>query len=284
MQKHLKFLAISVMAATVCTSAMAQDTEEPSASTVVATVGGVDITLGHIIAARSTLPEQYQSIPAETLYQGILDQLIQQTALSQSFTGELPARVSLSLENEERSLRAGEAIEAKLMDAVTEEDIQAAYDAEYGNVDPQEEFNASHILVETEEEALAIKTEIDEGADFAASARENSTGPSGPNGGELGWFGTGMMVPEFEAAVISLAEGEVSSPVQTQFGWHVIKLNETRKAAIPSLDEVSEEISANLRRAEIERIIAESTQDIDVVLPEGLEIDPALSGQLDLLE
>lgn len=285
MQKHLNFVAGSLLAALVATSAIAQDdTDAPTAATVVATVNGQDITLGHIIAARATLPDEYQSIPAETLYQGILDQLIQQTALSQSFTSDLPPRVTLLLENEERSLRAGEAIEEQLAGTVTDEDIQSAYDAQYGSIDPQEEFNASHILVETEEIAQAIKEKIDGGADFGATAREESTGPSGPNGGNLGWFGTGMMVPEFEAAVIALSPGEVSDPVQTQFGWHVIILNETRKAAIPALDDVRDQITADLRSAEIARIIEESTASAEILVPEGLELDPALSAQTELLE
>lgn len=284
MQKHLRILACMLVAASLQTPLLAQDAAEPSAETVVATVNGVEIKLGHMIAARASLPQQYQQLPDAALFDGILEQLIQQSALSQSFTGELPARVKMSLENEERSLRAGEAIELALADAVTEEDIQTAYDAQYGNADPQEEYNASHILVATEEEAIAVKEKIDGGADFAATAREESTGPSGPNGGELGWFGTGMMVPEFEAATISLSEGEVSEPIQTQFGWHVIKLNGTRQAEIPTLENVREEITGELRRVAVQEMIENSTDGVDIVLPEGQDLDPALLRQLDLLD
>lgn len=284
MQKHLRILACTLVAAWLQTPLLAQDAAEPSAETVVATVNGVEIKLGHMIAARASLPQQYQQLPDAALFDGILEQLIQQSALSQSFTGELPARVKMSLENEERSLRAGEAIELALADAVTEEDIQTAYDAQYGNADPQEEYNASHILVATEEEAIAVKEKIDGGADFAATAREESTGPSGPNGGELGWFGTGMMVPEFEAATISLSEGEVSEPIQTQFGWHVIKLNGTRQAEIPTLENVREEITGELRRVAVQEMIENSTDGVDIVLPEGQDLDPALLRQLDLLD
>jgi peptidyl-prolyl cis-trans isomerase C len=191
--------------------------------------------------------------------------------------------VIVQLENEERSLRAGEAIEQALDGAVSEEDIQAAYDAEYGAMDPQEEYNASHILVETEEEAIAVKETIEGGADFAEIAREKSTGPSGPNGGELGWFGTGMMVAPFEAATIALEVGEISDPVQTQFGWHIIKLNETRMAEIPQIDAVRDELTATLRREAIDQIITSSTKGAEIVLPEGQVIDAALLRQLDLL-
>ena len=264
MQKHLRILAGTLVAASLQTPLLAQDATEPSAETVVATVNGVEIKLGHMIAARASLPQQYQQLPDAALFDGILEQLIQQSALSQSFTGELPARVKMSLENEERSLRAGEAIELALADAVTEEDIQTAYDAQYGNADPQEEYNASHILVATEEEAIAVKEKI--------------------NGGELGWFGTGMMVPEFEAATISMSEGEVSEPIQTQFGWHVIKLNGTRQAEIPTLENVREEITGELRRVAVQEMIENSTDGVDIVLPEGQDLDPALLRQLDLLD
>ena len=284
MQKHLKILSGIVLAAGLSTSAFAQEASTADASTVVASVNGTDITLGHMIIALASLPEQYQQLPDQTLYDGILEQLVQQTVLAQSYTEEMPARVKLALENEERSLRAGEAIEKLLVGAVSEEDVVAAYEAEIAGFEPKEEFRASHILVETEEEAATVKTDIDNGADFAEVAREKSTGPTGANGGDLGWFGTGQMVPAFEAAVISLEEGEVSSPVQTQFGWHVIKLNETRSTQPPSIDERREELTAGLQRAEIQKILDGATEEADVAVPEGQEIDASLLRNLELLD
>ncbi len=284
MQKHLKFLSGIVLAAGLSTSAFAQEASTADASTIVASVNGTDITLGHMIIALASLPEQYQQLPDQTLYDGILEQLVQQTVLAQSYTEEMPARVKLALENEERSLRAGEAIEKLLVGAVSEEDVVAAYEAEIAGFEPKEEFRASHILVETEEEAATVKTDIDNGADFAEVAREKSTGPTGANGGDLGWFGTGQMVPAFEAAVISLEEGEVSSPVQTQFGWHVIKLNETRSTQPPSIDERREELTAGLQRAEIQKILDGATEEADVEVPEGQEIDASLLRNLELLD
>lgn len=283
MQKHLTFLAAALFATQMGGPLVAQDTAEVSPDTIVATVNGQDITLGHMIAARATLPEQFDSAAPQDLYNGILQQLIQQTALAQRIEN-LPPLVALTLENEERSLKAGEAVEAALALAVTDEDLQAAYDAQFANADPQEEYNASHILVETEEEALAVKEEIDGGAEFAAVAREKSTGPSGPNGGELGWFGTGMMVPDFEAAVIALEVGEVSAPVQTQFGWHVITLNDARKQAVPTLDEVREELLAALRNEAARGIITSAPDGQDVVIPEIEGLDPAILTQRALLD
>ena len=283
MQKHLTLLAATLFSFQIAGPIAAQETAPITPETVVATVNGQEITLGHMIAARATLPEQFDSAAPQDLYNGILQQLIQQTALAQRIEA-LPPIAALTLENEERSLKAGEAVEAALVEAVSEEDLQAAYDAQFAGVEPQEEYNASHILVATEEEAVAVQADIAGGADFAAVAREKSTGPSGPNGGELGWFGTGMMVPSFEAAVIALEVGEVSDPVETQFGWHVITLNDARKQSVPTLDEVREGLLTELRNEAARDIITSSPEGQDVDIPEIEGIDPAILTQRELLE
>lgn len=274
MQKPLTFLSSLALAAAVALPVAAQD--EPGVDTVVATVNDTEITLGHMMVARATLPQQYQQLPDEVLFKGILDQLVQQTALADSFTGELPPRVTLSIENETRSLTAGEAVEGIMAEAVSEEELQAAYDAQYKDAEPGQEFNASHILVETEEEAKAIKEELDGGADFAEVAREKSTGPSGPGGGSLGWFGPGMMVPEFEEAVAGMEAGAVSDPVETQFGWHVIKLNETRTTDAPELADVREELETQVRQTKVQEAIEGLTEEADVDRSGAEGIDPSI--------
>ncbi len=282
MQKPLTLLASAAITVAMAFAVSAQD--EPSLDTVVATVNGTDITLGHMIVARARLPEQYQQLPDEVLFEGILDQLVQQSALVSTFDGALPPRVSLSLDNETRSLIAGEVIERTMAEPLADEDVQAAYDEQYTSQEQGSEYNASHILVETEEEALAIKADLDNGADFAEMAREKSTGPSGPGGGSLGWFGTGMMVPAFEAAVVAMEPGAVSEPVQTQFGWHVIKLNETRKLEAPTLDEVREEIELQIRQTRVQSRIEEMTSSAEVDRSGSEGMDPALLKKLDWLE
>ncbi len=282
MQKPLTYLASLALAVTLALPVAAEDT--PNVDTVVATVNGKDITLGHMIIARATLPQQYQDLPDEVLYKGILDQLVQQTALADTHEGDLPKRVTLSLENETRSLTAGEVIESVMAAPVEEDAIKAAYDAQYKEQEAGEEYNASHILVETKEEAEAIKEALDEGADFAELAREKSTGPSGPGGGSLGWFGAGMMVPTFEAAVVEMEPGAVSAPVETQFGWHVIKLNETRKTKAPQLEDVREELELQVRQTLVQTRIEEITEKADVDLMSEQVIDPALIKNIDWLE
>jgi len=120
----------------------------------------------------------------------------------------------------------------------TDEEMQALYD-EQSKVAPTQEFKARHILVETQGAATALIVELDGGADFEQLARENSVGPSAPSGGDLGWFGAEGMVPEFSQAVILLSDGAYTkTPVQTQFGWHVILREESRESAPPPYDSV----------------------------------------------
>ena len=271
MPKPSKVLTATALALALAWPAAAQTT--PSAETVVATVDGRDITLGHVIVAYQSLPPQYKQIPPDRLgelYQAIVGQLIQQSVLQEAQGDETPPIVALQLENEERSLLAAAQIESILASAVTDEAVQALYDETYGEGYSSEEFNASHILVASEEEAKAIKEELDNGADFAALAKDKSTGPSGPNGGSLGWFGPGQMVPAFEEAVVALEPGQVSDPVQTQFGWHVIKVEERRETAPPAFEEVADQVRQLVMRERYAELIrtARSETEIDVLDPD----------------
>lgn len=253
-----------------------------SADTIVATVNGTDITLGHMIVLKQRLPEQYQQLPPDVLFEGILDQLIQQTLLGGS-AGSLSRSAEIVLENEARSLRAAEEIQRITNDAVTDESLQQAYDEVFAELQPETEYNASHILVPTEEEAQALVSELEGGADFATLAQEKSTGPSGPNGGQLGWFGKGAMVPSFEETVMTMEPGTISAPVQTQFGWHVIRLNETRLASAPALEEVRGELLDTLRRAAIEERVTELTGSAEITRMNAGEIDPGTLNDLSLI-
>jgi peptidyl-prolyl cis-trans isomerase C len=245
---------------------------DPTADTVVAVVNGQEITLGHMISTRESLPAQYQELEDAVLFDGILEQLIQQTALAEEGEGNLTKRDLLALENQRRTYLAGAVLDKSADSAVTEEALNAAYDAKFAAAEPSKEFSAAHILVETEEEAKALKAELDGGADFAALAKDKSTGPSGPNGGDLGWFGLGMMVKPFEDAVLALEPGQVSDPIQTQFGWHVIKLNETRMAEIPSLDDSRAELEGDLRSKAVEARVVSLTDNATIEkMVEGID-------------
>lgn len=265
-------------------SALPVQAEELNADTVVATVGETEITLGHMLMVRSGLPDQYQQLPVDVLWDGILDQLVQQEAMAQDDIATETKRVRMAMENERRSLLAAEAITAVAEQAVTEDAIEAAYQAQYATGDQSQEFNASHILVETEEEAMAILTEVKSGADFAETAKEKSTGPSGPNGGALGWFSAGMMVEPFQNAVDSLTAGEITGPVKTQFGFHVIKLNEVRTAEAPTLESVREQIVGALQEEAVKAYIDGRVDAVEVTRTDKAAIDTGILNQLDLLE
>ena len=164
-----------------------------------------------------------------------------------------------------------------------DEAIAAAYDEAYGNLPAEPEFNASHILVETVEEAEALIVALNDGADFAELAKEKSTGPSGPNGGELGWFGLGMMVAPFEEAVLGLEVGQISGTVQTQFGWHVLILNDKRDVPPPALETVIGEITQTLQQVALDGKVNELRVGASVeTMVEG--IDPATIKNLELLD
>ena len=138
---------------------------------------------------------------------------------------------------------ANSALQGVVANVATPQALQLAYDTRVASMAKKTEYRAAHILVASIEEAEALKAELDAGADFAELASRSSidTG-SGTEGGELGWFGIGTMVAPFEAAVISMNVGAVSGPVQTDFGWHLIKLQETRIQTAPSLEEMTPRI------------------------------------------
>ena len=278
MIKHATFFGATALIASLSTAVIAQD-----ADTVIATVGETDITLGQMIITRAQLPQQYAQLPDEVLFQGVLDQLIQQQLLADAM-GKAPARVEYALQNERRTLLAGELINKISSEAVTDEAIQAAYDARFADATPATEYNASHLLVETEEEAIAAKARVEAGEEFADVARDVSTGPTGPNGGNLGWFSEGQMVPAFEAAVVSMEVDGLSDPVQTQFGWHVITLNESRDSSLPSLDSVRQELAGEIQEAAVQELLAELEDANPVERPDADAFDPALISNLDLIE
>ncbi|NUB45414.1 peptidylprolyl isomerase [Fertoebacter nigrum] len=257
--------------------------QDATADTVVASVNGTDITLGHMIVLRASLPEQYQQLPDDALFNGILEQLIQQTALEQSVADAITKRDTLALENDRRGYLSGVALQDVVSAAITDEALQAAYDARFKDAAPQTEYNASHILVAEEARAIELKAEIDGGADFAELAIANSTDGAAAGGGSLGWFGLGMMVKPFEDAVVAMQPGEVVGPLQTQFGWHLVKLNETRIAEAPPLDALREELAAEIEQATVEAHVKGLTDAATITRP-GIGIDPALLRDQTLLD
>lgn len=258
------------------TDAKPEETRKVAADTVVATVNGTNITLGEMIALRSQLPAQYQKLPDPILFKGILDQMVQQTLLEQSMKGKLTKRDELALNNSKRAFIASLALRQAEEAAVTPEALKAAYDAKYKDFKPATEYHAAHILVKTKKEAEDIKGKLDRGVDFAKLAKEYSTDGSAQNGGDLGWFQVDQMVKPFAEAVEKAKVGTVVGPIQTQFGWHLIKVEGTRPTTKPTLAEETPELTEELQKTavtdELAKLKAEGkvTEDVKGIDPSVL--------------
>lgn len=256
--------------------------DELTKDTVIVTVNGAEIKLGHVLSLASRLPAQYSSIEDKDLYAGIVDQLVQQQLLS-AIVKEETADLRMASENERRALFATEAIQGIYDAALTEQAIKERYTTLYENADPIPEYGASHILVKTEDEAKEIVKQLDGGADFAELAKEKSTGPSGVQGGELGWSRIGSLVPEFEEVMVKLEEGQVSAPVKTQFGWHVIKLTGKRDQPVPEMEIVRAEIEDRLRAVALEKRISQLETEGKIERYKD-EVDPSIVRKFELLK
>jgi peptidyl-prolyl cis-trans isomerase C len=256
--------------------AMPQMAPAQDAGTVVARVGDTEVTLGHMVALMARLPDQFRQLPDDVLFNGILEQIVDQTALLERATDPLPLRVRLDIDNGRREAIVNDVVMRALDEAITEPALRALYEERYLGAEPEREYNASHILVETEEEALALIAELDEGAEFGTLAREHSRDPgSAGQGGNLGWFGLGRMVPAFEQAVVALQPGQTSAPVQTQFGWHIVRLIDSRQADAPPFEAVRDQLTAELQQATVTALVAEARDGARVeLMADG--IDPAL--------
>jgi peptidyl-prolyl cis-trans isomerase C len=258
---------------------------EPAAvdpSTVVATIGEETITEGDLAFAAEDMAQDLAQMPPEErrafLVRILIDMKVMSAAARQAGMDQTEIFAQRREYLEERALRRAYFAEA-IAGAVTEDAIRAEYDTYVEGFEPADEVRASHILVETEEEANTLKAEIDGGADFASLAREHSIDPGAANGGDLGFFGRGMMVKPFEEAAFALDQGAVSDPVQSQFGWHIIKLEEKRQSAPPAFEQVAPQIQNQL----LMRIFTEKVDE----LMAGVEVniqDSELKAKFDAQE
>ena len=275
--KKIKIVTILI----ILISTLPAKTETYNAKTTLAEVNEKKITLGHVIAAVARLPKEYVDLEPSYLLEGILDQIVKQEVMAQSLDIS-ENQIKISLENEIRSLKAKYAVEKKMRGFPDPQIIQNAYNETISSAENIEEFNASHILVESEEKALEILQLLDAGVEFSKLAQEESSGPSGPNGGKLGWFGLGQMVPKFETAVMVLEIGKVSQPVKTEFGWHVIKLNDRRLKPIPTLEELRPELVQKLTQEQINKIVENASSEATIQMFNS-NIDASSILDIDLL-
>ena len=189
----------------------------------------------------------------------LLNELVNTFILSNSAEGQALAQqpdLAAAIDVSRARLITQALIENTLENSpVTDDEIKAIYDEQYAGKTKQE-FKARHILVKTEDEAKALIKQLDGGADFAQLAKEHSTGPSSSSGGDLGWFEKDMMVKPFADAVASMSNGtHSSSPVNTQFGWHIILREDAKDLGAVELAQVKDDIISSLRTQKLRALI-----------------------------
>lgn len=261
--------------------AMAPAEIDPNA--VVATVGGQEITEADLSFAAEDMAQDLAQMPPEEQRAFLVRILIDMKVMSQAARDAGMDKTELFAQRqaylEERALRRAYFAD-EIASAVTPEAVQTQYDAFVAQFTPEDEIHASHILVETEEKANELKAELDGGADFATLAKDNSIDPGAANGGDLGFFSRGMMVQPFEEAAYGLANpGDISAPVQSQFGWHIIRLEEKRPSAPPTIDQVGSQIQQQLLQQAFVTKVDELMGDVQIDIA-----DPELKAKFDAQE
>ena len=258
----------SLMIATMLTIMLSwqANAQEPNLNTIVATVNDTTLTVGHVLDIKRRLPDQYQNVGSDILFTNIVDQLVQQQILASSFKKD-PEWVSITMENERRNILSTIIIDDISEKAVSDEILKTTYLQKYDKNKAGKEYKASHILVDTMEKAEGLVRLLESGASFGELAKEYSIGPSGPGGGDLGWFKKGQMVKPFETAVLDMEIGTYSRPVQTQFGFHLIQLDGRRKILPPKFEDVRGNLEIELQNLAIDTYLRELMINADVIMP-----------------
>jgi peptidyl-prolyl cis-trans isomerase C len=265
MLRH-KFLVSAALAAAIVSQAPAFAADDP----VVATVGKLEIHQSELDLAVQNLDPQLAQLPDEqkkvAALSGAIDvKLLASGALAEGIkdTDDFKKRMAYIGDRELHNAY----FRKHVVEATTPEEVKARYDKEIAALPKQQEVHARHILVKTEDEAKAVIADLDKGKDFAEIAKEKSQDSNKDDGGDLGWFGPGRMVPEFEEAAFALDKGQYTkTPVKTQFGYHVIKVEEKRDAAPPAFEQVEDQVKQLVMRDKYVALIskAKADQTIDI--------------------
>ncbi len=245
------------------------------ADAVVAKVGNLEITQSELDLAVANLDPQLSQLPDEQKKVAALSGAIDVKLLAGNAEGEglkddaeFKKRMAFIADRELHNLY----FKKHVVDAVTDDEVKARYEKEIAALPKQEEVRARHILVKSEDEAKAIIADLDAGKDFVELAKAKSTDPNKSEGGDLGYFTKGRMVPEFEEAAFAMEKGSYSkTPVKTQFGFHVIKLEDKRDAAPPAYETVAAQVRQLVMRDKYLAIIEKAKADQKVeILDEAL--------------
>lgn len=235
---------------------------------VVAKVGNLEIHQSELDLAMTNLDPQLAQLPDEqkrvAALSGAIDvKLLAGNALKDGLdkTDSFKQRMKFIGDRELHNAY----FKAHVVDAVTDDEVKARYDKEIAALPKEQEVHARHILVKTEEEAKQVIAELDAGKDFATLAKEKSTDPNKSEGGDLGYFGPGRMVPEFEEAAFAMAPGSYSkTPVKTQFGFHVIKVEDKRDVPPPKFEDVAQQVRQLVMRDKYLELITKAKADTKI--------------------
>ncbi|MCC3303203.1 peptidylprolyl isomerase [Sneathiella sp. HT1-7] len=256
--------------------------DEKSAETdseVLATVNGKNITSSDVQALYASLPAQYRQAPMEFIKDQLLQQMISMEVISQAAEAEKMGdqkEFKDRMDTVRNQLMQEFYITSKIDELVTDELLKEEYNKSVADFTPEEQLHAKHILLKTEEEANDMIKLLDDGGNFEELAKEYSTGPSGPNGGDLGYFTKGSMVPEFADAAFGLNPGEYTkTPVKTQFGYHVIKSEDKRSTEAPSFEEKEAELRSKASSSVIDKLLEELKADASIILMSPTEEEKA---------
>jgi peptidyl-prolyl cis-trans isomerase C len=251
-----RFLAGAILVASLMPSIPAARAEDKP----VATVNGRAITEADLAFADSEIGSDFGSLPAETKRRYLVEFLIETNLFAAAAeTDKLASGENFDKRVAYMKQRAARQayFDAKVKGGVSEAAAKGFYDDQVKMLKTEEEVQARHILVGSEEQAKDLADKIAKGGDFAALAKENSVDAgSKENGGMLGFFGKGQMVPQFEQAAFGLEKGAVSKPVQSQFGWHIIKVEDKRQKPPPSFDQVKDQIMGSLMKSQAQTVLA----------------------------
>ena len=275
-------ILISVTIIFIQSSQRIYSQESLSAETPFIEVNGKIVKFGSAIIAFSKIRQSNRNFDEKTVFSQIVQQLVNEELLSQNIEKKNQLTL-LALEHEKRSALAAQMVSKILKNFPNDELVNSAYKNLTEQYKDALEYNASHILVKDEEQAKTILADLKGGEAFEEMAKEHSIGPTGKNGGKLDWFDLNNMVPEFSTALMVLSDGDISQPVKTKFGWHIIKLNKTREKRIPELKDVKTQLVQNLRQKKINDYLNSLTENSKIKFL-GKDINPNEIANVKLLE
>ncbi|MBS4045747.1 MAG: peptidylprolyl isomerase [Alphaproteobacteria bacterium] len=254
-------IAVAVVAVSPVAFAQPKQTTKAADDPVVARVNGQPIHRSTVLDFYNQLPPQMAQIPLEQIAPGIINELAARKLLSDAAEkaklGD-NADVKKQLQSAREQVLQQAYLDRKVKEELTDAKLKARYDELIKQQPPQEEVHARHILVASEADAKAALEEVKKGADFTEVSKKRSTGPTAATGGDLGFFTQDKMVPPFAEAAFKLQPGQVTeTPVQTQFGWHIIKVEARRKSEPPKFEDVRGQVQEMMSGEVVEKIVAD---------------------------